>query len=123
MFTLCMFAKSRRLIAGLLVVCISGLGLPLPAQAGMVATDSAMGSADRERMSSVLERTDVRAQLEAYGVNVSEAKARVAALTDNEAAELAARMDQLPAAGVYQLATGVLLIALLVFLISLRISR
>jgi hypothetical protein len=118
-----MFAKLHRLIAGLLVVCISGLGLPLPAQASMVATDSAMGSVDRERVSSLLERADVRAQLEAYGVNVSEAKARVAALTDHEAAELAARMDQLPAAGVYQLAKGIILVFLLILLIGLRIVR
>ena len=110
-----MIARLRRLIAGVLIVCISGLGMPLPAQAAMLATDSAVGSADRERISSMLDRADVRAQLEAYGVNSSDVKARVAALTDEEAAGLAARMDQLPAGGDI---LGVILIVFLVLLIT-----
>jgi len=89
----------------------------------MVATDSAMGSANRERISSVLERAEVRAQLEAYGVNVKEARARVAALTDDEAAELVARMDQLPAAGLYAVGTTILVFCLLIFMFWLKAAH
>src|SRR5207302_1479168 len=35
---ICMIARLRRLIAGLLIVCIAGLGLPLPVHAGIVST-------------------------------------------------------------------------------------
>src|SRR2546430_14011542 len=94
-----MIARLRRLVASLLVVSIAGLGLPLPAQAGIVSTDAALASAERDRIASMLERADVRAQLEAYGVRAADVKARVAALTDEEAAQLAGRLDSLPAGG------------------------
>jgi hypothetical protein len=91
-----MIAQLRRLIAALLVLCIA---LPLPSQAAMIATDNALAAAQRERAGQWLERADVQARLQAYGVSVEEVKARVAALSDPEAAELAARIDSLPAGG------------------------
>ena len=100
----------RRLIAGLLIL---SLVLPLPAHAGMVATESLL---ERERIATLLERADVQAQLQAYGVSAGEVKARVAALTDAEAAELAARLDELPAGGVSIL--GAILIVFLVLLLT-----
>src|SRR5207244_13277519 len=94
-----MIARLRRLVASLLIVSIAGIGLPLPAHAGIVSTDAAFASAERGRIASMLERADVRAQLEAYGVRAADVKARVAALTDEEAAQLAGRLDSLPARG------------------------
>src|SRR5438874_1070592 len=76
--------RIRRCIASLLVVSMTGLALPLPAQAAVVATDAALAAAQRERVATLLERGDVRAQLEAHGVRPAEVKARVAALTDEE---------------------------------------
>jgi len=98
----------RRWIACLLIL---SLAMPLPAHAGMVATENLL---DRERIVTVLERADIQAQLQAYGVNPGEIKARVGALTDAEAAGLAARMDELPAGGV-----GILGAILIVFLVLL----
>jgi hypothetical protein len=69
---------------------------------------------ERERILSVLDRAEVRAQLAARGVSPSDVKARVAALTDEEAAELASRMDELPAGGI-----GILGAIVLVFLVLL----
>lgn len=109
-----MLTRIRRLIAGSLIVSIAGLGMPLPAQAGMVGTDAALEFAHRTRIVSVLERADVRAQLAAHGVSAEDVKARVAALTDEEAAELAARMDELPAGGVL----GVILLLFVILLIT-----
>lgn len=99
----------RRTMAALLIL---SLALPLPAQAGMLATDSAL---ERERIATLLERADVGAQLERYGVAPGELKARVAALSDAEAAELAARLDELPAGGSI---IGALLIVFLVLLLT-----
>ncbi len=112
--------KLRRLIAGLLVVCINGVGLPSSAQAAMVTTDNAAAAADRARSASLLDRAEVRARLEAFGVNVADAKVRVAALTDEEAAQLAHQMDQLPAGADGGLAplVGAVVLVFLVLLIT-----
>src|SRR2546427_10216692 len=93
-----MIARLRRLVASLLIVSIAGIGLPLPAHAGIVSTDAAFASAERGRIASMLERADVRAQLEAYGVRAADVKARVAALTDEEAGRAAGKVDH-PSAG------------------------
>ena len=109
-----MIARLRRLMAGLLIVSIAGIGVPLPAHAGIVSTDAAFASAERGRIASMLERADVRAQLEAYGVRAADVKARVAALTDEEAAQLAGRLDSLPAGG-----DGIIGALLLIFVVLL----
>jgi hypothetical protein len=91
----------RRFLAATLIVSITGMGLPLPVQAGMLPTESALAgtSAARERIASALERRDVRVQLEAYGVNPADVSARIATLSDDEAAQLAERLGTLPAGG------------------------
>jgi len=94
-----MTIRFRRVMAGLLIVCMGGLTAPLPALAGIVGTDTVAAGAERERLASLLERGDVRARLESLGVDATHAKARVAALSDTEAAQLAAQMDELPAGG------------------------
>lgn len=91
-----MIATIRRLIATLLVVCMA---LPLPSHGAMLATDSALGASQRGEITRLLDRADVQARLESYGVKADEVKARVAALTDAEVAELAAKIDSLPAGG------------------------
>lgn len=103
--------KMRRLIASLLIV---SLALPLPSYAGMLATDAALARGQRERVMTLLERADVRERLQAYGVSAADVQARVAALSDEEAAKLAAEMDRLPAGGV-----DIIGAALLVFIVLL----
>jgi len=88
-----------RWISSLLIVCVAGLGVPLPASAGIVTTDQVASSTQRERVRNFLDRQEVRAKLESLGVDPNAAKARVDALTDREANDLAARIDQLPAGG------------------------
>jgi hypothetical protein len=100
----------RRLIASLLIL---SLATPLPLHAGMVATESVL---DRERIANFVERADIQARLQAHGVNPADVKARVAALTDAEAAELAANIDSLPAGGVSLL--GAILLVFLVLLLT-----
>ena len=107
----------RRIVSVVLVVSMLGMGLPLPAQAGMLPTESALASPAKERVMGFLERTDVRAQLESLGVNPLEAKARVAAMTDAEAAQLAGKLDQLPAGA--DAAGAIIGAALLIFIVLL----
>jgi uncharacterized protein DUF6627 len=111
----------RRLLAATLIISITGMGLPLPVQAGMLPTQSALAgaSAARERLANLLERRDVRAQLEAYALNPADVSARVGALSDNEAAQLASRMDQLPAGGDgVGAVVGALLLVFIILLIT-----
>ncbi len=109
--------RLRSLLAASLIVCIAGLGVPLPAQAGMIATEQAAGSAARARLQALLDRADLQAKLAAYGVQASDVKARVAALSDDEAAQLAAQIDNAPAGSD---AAGALIgAALIVFLVLL----
>lgn len=97
----------RRAIALLLVFSTTLTSLPL--HAGMLPA-----SGDRQRIASVLERAEVRSELAARGVSLADARARVAALTDAEAADLAARLDSAPAGG-----ADILGVALVVFLVLL----
>lgn len=103
----------RRWIASLLIL---SLALPLPAQAGLVATSAVVRAGHQERISALLDRADLQAQLRAYGVSAAEVKARVAALTDEEAAQLTARLDNLPAGG--ESIIGAILIVFIVLLIT-----
>jgi len=103
----------RRIVAGLLIVSMGGLTAPLPALAGIVSTDTVVAGAERERLASMLERSEVQERLQALGVDSANAKARVAALSDAEAAQLAAQLDELPAGG------DILGAAVLIFLVLL----
>ena len=65
----------------------------------MLATHAALGAGQRERVNQWLERADLQARLQLYGVDPAQVRARVAALSDDEVAQLAATMDSLPAGG------------------------
>lgn len=106
--------KIRRVLASLLVICIAGVGLPLPSQAAMLGTDAALAAAQRSHVAGLLERADVQSRLEAYGVSAADVKARVAALSDDEVAQLASQIDSLPAGG-----DGIIGAIVLVFIVLL----
>ena len=108
-----MTGRFRRVMAGLLIVCMGGLSAPVPALAGIVSTDTVVAGAERERLAGMLDRSEVRERLRALGVDPANAKARVAALSDAEAAQLAAQLDELPAGG------DILWAAVLIFLVLL----
>jgi hypothetical protein len=92
------------------------LYVPLPpAQAGMITTEYVIHQdskkrSDRARVSAFLERAEVVAQMQAYGIHHREALARAASLTESEIASIAGRMDQIPAgaSGTYSLDGGFL---------------
>lgn len=93
----------KRFIASFLVVCITSMGLPMQAYAGIVSTQEASASNDvaveRERVATFFTRDDVRKALEAQGVSPQAAMDRVHSLSDEEVVQLAGRIDQAPAGG------------------------
>jgi hypothetical protein len=106
----------RRLVS---LFLIASLALPLPAQAGMLSTEAAIAGDAKERIVTFLERSDVQAQLASRGVNPADAKARVASLSDAEAAQLAAQIDRMPAgADAAGAIVGAIILVFIVLLIT-----
>ena len=109
-----MMTALKRVISSVLIVCTLGAGMPLPVSAGIIATDQVVTGAERDRVKSFLDRAEVRERMQALGVIPQAARDRVDALSDEEVAALATRIDQLPAGG-----SDVLIVALIVFLVLL----
>ncbi len=106
---------------GTLLLSASLLGASIaPAQAAMVGTAQAIaarqGSLDRARLASLLEREDLQRQLTAQGVDIQQARERVASLTDAEVARINQQVEQLPAGSDSVL--GVLVLIFIVFIIT-----
>jgi hypothetical protein len=72
---------------------------------------------ERERVKGMLERPEVAAELERLGVPAADARARVDAMTHQEVAELAGRVDALAAGGASN--RDLLLVILLILLLIL----
>jgi hypothetical protein len=97
-------------VSYLLIIAVTLLSLPPhQAQAAMVGTEAVITaesgvsgesiSSDRARIKALLQREKTGAQLEEYGVSADEAQTWVENLTDSEVAEVADKLDQLPAGG------------------------
>lgn len=95
------------------------MSLSMPAaQAEILTTEAFLGASERaahlQTVHSVLEREAVRQQLMAYGVDPADAVERVAALSDQELAELAAQMEDLPAGGSVLALIGAVFLVLMI---------
>ena len=117
-----MLNKLMRPVALLLVVSFCLLNFNVPnAQAKMVGTDAVIAgqqAADqRAQLADFMAREDVKQIMTQYGVDPIEAQQRVDSLSNEELADLANSIDQLPAGGS---AVGVIVgAALLVFIVLL----
>jgi hypothetical protein len=106
-----------RCVCRMLIVCMGAF--PFGAYAGMVGTDevaaAAQAQGSRERLRELLARSEVRSQLQDFGVSPAAAQQRVSALTDAEVASLAGQIDSLPAGGTsgWAVAAGLLIIGLI----------
>ena len=96
--------QSTRWTASILAACLSFAGLMQTAHATLVATEQVAASegvrsatAQRDYVNATLARADVAAGLAERGVSVEQARARVAALTDDEVATVAHTLDTAPA--------------------------
>ena len=115
------YSQFMRWTSRMVILSMLTMGLPLQsAFAGMVETDQAvsheLAGQDRARINAFIDREDVLAQLQKQGVTAGEAKARVNALTDDEAHKIAGKLDQLPAGGDV---VGVILILVFIFVVIL----
>ena len=94
--------RYRKSISFVALVSIFLLNCPLsPAQAVMITTEYILHQdseqiSDRARVKAFLGRTDVMAQMQAFGISYEEALSRADSLTDCEIASVAAMMDQIP---------------------------
>lgn len=91
-----------RLISQLLVVSL--IMLPFSTQAALIGTGDviaiAQGQTDRDKVRDFMARAEVQKQLQSFGLNPDTAKDRVNALTDQEAQNLAGKIDSLPAGAI-----------------------
>lgn len=86
----------KRLVSAALIACMASAHART---AGAELLDRAAARTDRERIVALLQRPEVVTQLQARGVDAAQARARVAALTDEEIAALAAGIDERAAGG------------------------
>lgn len=118
------FRRLNRIIALPVALVFALATLPLtPAQAGLVSTEQVIAGeaskTDRARVAAFLDRADVRDQLASFGVAPNEAKARIAALSDAEVADIAGRIDAVPAGqDIVATLIGLLIVVVIVVFIT-----
>lgn len=95
-----MHSTMTRTICRVLIVMMAWMPFHV-AQAGIISTEQTVASVQGERTAvlNLIQRSDVAGQLEALGVDLSTAKDRVAAMTDEEVRALAGKLDAVPAGG------------------------
>lgn len=88
----------KKMTCRALVVSLLALSFQT-ANAGMIGADRAAGTApvDRGMVLSMLDRAETTAQLQAQGIDPAMARARVAAMTDQEVQAMAQDMQTAPA--------------------------
>ncbi len=115
---------SRRILTHFMAAVMMLSSLPIvPAQAALVTTDRVVEAEaladDRTRVMAFMAREDVRAQLEALGIDPAEAARRAESLTEDEIRQIAGRLDEMPAG---QDAVGILAVTILVIFLVLLIT-
>lgn len=94
------------------------LGSPVVATAGIIDTQSVIEAGQRDAdlatIRSGLDRSDVRQQFTALGVDPAVVDRRLAALTDTEIAALTDRMEQMPAGGDVLAVIGIVFVILVI---------
>ncbi len=107
--------KYQRFICTMLTVAMLGLGVNTTVTAAMVTTEDLVTAKElnlkRDHIRDWLVRDEVRDQLITRGVDPSQARDRVASMTDSEVVSVAGKIDELPAGG------GGLELVLIIFLV------
>jgi hypothetical protein len=93
----------KKFVSSSLIVCLLSASLPFGAQARIISTEettaTAATSSNRDTVNRFLARDDVRQAMLGQGLSVDAATQRVAAMSDAEVAQLAGRVEQVPAGG------------------------
>ena len=113
--------NATRLVLAVTLAAFLSVGMPRPAQAGLIGATSVIEAGattvrgeNLARVEAALARADVRQQLEAWGVDAAAASERVAALTDAELSQLAKQIDTAPAGGEILALIGAVFLVLLI---------
>jgi hypothetical protein len=108
-------ARAARLLCAYLIAAIGFLGMTQSVQAAMIGSEQALmaSTGDRERVLHFLDRGDVVTKLESMGVSPADARARVATMSDSEAAFVASNIEAAPAGGIIEVILFVFLVLLL----------
>ena len=108
----------NRFVVYVLCLAMLNLGSPLVAQAELVTTLQAVEASTRTQdlaaVNAALAREEVRAQLEALGVEPAQVESRIAALTDSELRTLAGQMAEMPAGADALAVIGIVFLVLLI---------
>ncbi|MDR5874546.1 PA2779 family protein [Halomonas sp. CUBES01] len=116
---------STLLIAALVITSLPVAAAPAASPStDLVSTQSVLandsGQADRERIHQLLNRADIQEALVDQGVDLDDVDARVAALSDAEAQQMANQLEELPAgAGVVGALFAVFVILLVTDILGL----
>lgn len=111
---------TTRWMTRLIAVCLSFAGFVTSAQATLISTEQVAASEgvtgaaeQRAYVNSMLTRADVAAALQERGIDLDQAQARIAALTDAEVAHVAHTLDTAPAGASDVLGTIIFIFVLL----------
>ena len=111
----------KRFLSAFLAAAVLFTGSIQAVQAAMISTEqvaqsaiTSKGDQDRANIVNMLSRDEVQAELVARGIDPTEAKSRVAALTDEEASSLSSQLDKAPAGGII----GAILLVFFVLLVT-----
>lgn len=115
---------STLLIAALVITSLPVAAAPASPSTDLVSTQSVLSNdsaqADRERIHQLLNRADIQDALVKQGVDLDEVDARVAALSDAEAQQMATQLEEMPAgAGVVGALFAVFIILLVTDILGL----
>lgn len=117
-------SKRLKTLTACTALCFGLTGMMQTAQAALVSTEQVAASQGvvsesgaRARVLAALERADVTAALVERGVSIEQARDRIAALTDAEAAHVAQQIDSAPAGAVSGL-VGAIVFVFVVLLIT-----
>lgn len=98
-----MIRKLKQLFVYVLATSFLFVGFTQSVQAAMISTEQVVATAnaeqERAKFVATLDRPEVQAQLERFGISQSDAATRIAALTDAEVASMSHQIDSLPAGG------------------------
>ena len=98
-----MIRTLKKLFVHVLLTAFVFVGFTQSVQAALISTEQVMAAGvaqqQRAKITMALDRPEVQAQLEKLGISPSDAHARIAALSDAEAASIAHQIDTLPAGG------------------------
>ncbi len=114
--------KLRQLLSMVLATSVLFMSVAQPAQAALVGSEQVAqetlapaAAQDRARIMEAFSRPEVQAELVKRGVDPQQARDRIAALSDDEAATLARQIDSAPAgAGI----VGAIVLIFLVLLVT-----